>query len=159
MAISTVMKIARVRILVKTPDGSGWLAVGRAAFGSAKMVLRSSTWESDSMPLYEYKCAKCGDVFELIQKFSDEPLHEHPGCGGAVEKLLSAAALQFKGSGWYVNDYGRNGSGGKDSGDKDSGGKEKPKAESSDTKKSEKAEAPKPAATPSRETSSTTKSG
>jgi len=99
------------------------------------------------MPMYEYKCAKCGDVFELIQKFSDEPLHEHPGCGGAVEKLLSAAALQFKGSGWYVNDYGPNGS----------GGKEKPKAESSDTKKSEKTEAPKPAA-PARETSSTTKS-
>ena len=61
------------------------------------------------MPLYEYKCAKCGDVFELIQKFSDEPLHEHPGCGGAVEKLVSVSALQFKGSGWYVNDYGRNG--------------------------------------------------
>jgi putative FmdB family regulatory protein len=105
------------------------------------------------MPMYEYKCAKCGDVFELIQKFSDEPLHEHPGCGGAVEKLLSAAALQFKGSGWYVNDYGRNGS----------DGKEKPKAESADTKKSEKGEkaeaAPKPAGNPARETSSTTKSG
>ena len=101
------------------------------------------------MPLYEYKCAKCGDVFELIQKFSDEPLHEHPGCGGAVEKLLSVAALQFKGSGWYVNDYGRNGS----------DGKEKPKAESSDNKKSEKAETSKPAATPAKETSSPTKSG
>src|ERR1039458_2729181 len=116
------------------------------------------------MPLYEYKCAKCGDVFDLTKNFPGEPLHEHPGCGGAVEKLLSAAALQFKGSGWYVNDYGRNGSGGKDSGDKDSGckdsgGKEKPKAEPSDTKKNEKADAPKPAATPSRETSSTTKSG
>jgi len=100
------------------------------------------------MPLYEYKCAKCGDVFELIQKFSDEPLHEHPGCGGAVEKLLSTAALQFKGSGWYVNDYGRNGS----------GGKEKPKAESSDGKNSEKAEISKTAATTAQETSSTTKS-
>jgi putative FmdB family regulatory protein len=100
------------------------------------------------MPLYEYKCAKCGEVFELIQKFSDEPLHEHPGCGGAVEKLVSAAALQFKGSGWYVNDYGKNGS----------GGKEKPKNESSDTKKGEKAETSKPAATSAPETSSTTKS-
>jgi len=102
------------------------------------------------MPLYEYKCAKCGDVFELIQKFSDEPLHEHPGCGGAVEKLLSAAALQFKGSGWYVNDYGRNGSGG-------SGGKEKPKTEASNGKKSEKTE--KPAAAPAQDTASPTKSG
>ena len=64
------------------------------------------------MPMYEYKCAKCGDVFELIQKFSDEPLKEHPGCGGAVERLVSAAALQFKGSGWYVNDYGKNGGSG-----------------------------------------------
>jgi putative FmdB family regulatory protein len=113
------------------------------------------------MPLYEYKCAKCGEVFELIQKFSDEPLHEHPGCGGGVEKLLSAAALQFKGSGWYVNDYGRNGSAGKES----SGGKEKGKektAESSDSKsdskKSEKAETSKPAGSPSKETSSATKS-
>jgi len=100
------------------------------------------------MPLYEYKCAKCGDVFELLQKFSDEPLHEHPGCGGAVEKLLSPAALQFKGSGWYVNDYGRNGS----------GGKEKPKAESANGKKSEKAESPKPAATAAGETASPAKS-
>jgi putative FmdB family regulatory protein len=108
------------------------------------------------MPLYEYKCAKCGDVFELIQKFSDEPLHEHPGCGGAVEKLVSVSALQFKGSGWYVNDYGKNGSG-----PRDSGGKEKPKTESPDSKKSEKSEkteASKPAATPAKETSSTTKS-
>jgi putative FmdB family regulatory protein len=103
------------------------------------------------MPLYEYKCAKCGDVFELIQKFSDEPLHEHPGCGGAVEKLLSVAALQFKGSGWYVNDYGRNGS--------DS--KKRTKAEASDGKKSEKsekAETSKPAATPAPDSSSTPKS-
>lgn len=103
------------------------------------------------MPLYEYKCAKCGEVFELIQRFSDEPLHEHPGCGGKVEKLLSAAALQFKGSGWYVNDYGKNGS---------SGGRGKSKAESGDStkaEKSDKTEASKPSA-PAKETSSTTKS-
>jgi putative FmdB family regulatory protein len=103
--------------------------------------------------LYEYKCAKCGDVFELIQKFSDEPLHEHPGCGGPVEKLISASALQFKGSGWYVNDYGRNGS----------TGSEKPKSESSDSKKSadagktEKSESAKPAATPAKESPSPAK--
>jgi putative FmdB family regulatory protein len=106
------------------------------------------------MPLYEYKCAKCGDVFELIQKFSDEPLHEHPGCGGAVEKLLSVAALQFKGSGWYVNDYGKNGSAGIEKPKE----KEKSTAESSNAKKSDKAETSKPAATPAKETSSTTKS-
>ena len=59
------------------------------------------------MPLYEYKCQGCGDTFEVIQKFSDEPLTLHEKCGGKVERVLSAPALQFKGSGWYVNDYGK----------------------------------------------------
>jgi len=59
------------------------------------------------MPLYEYKCNSCGDVFEIIQKFSDEPLTVHEKCGGNVERLLSAPALQFKGTGWYVTDYGK----------------------------------------------------
>lgn len=57
------------------------------------------------MPLYEYKCDSCGAVFELIQKFSDSPLTTHEGCGGHVERLVSAAALRFKGTGWYVTDY------------------------------------------------------
>jgi len=61
------------------------------------------------MPLYEYACHKCGQTFEVIQRFSDEPLSTHEGCGGEVERLLSPPALQFKGSGWYVTDYGRNG--------------------------------------------------
>ena len=61
------------------------------------------------MPLYEYKCDLCKKTFEVMQKFSDEPLSIHEGCGGVVERLLSAPALQFKGSGWYVTDYGRNG--------------------------------------------------
>ncbi len=61
------------------------------------------------MPLYEYKCDKCGEVFEIIQKFSDEPLQVHEKCGGAVERLISTSALQFKGSGWYVTDYARGG--------------------------------------------------
>ncbi len=59
------------------------------------------------MPLYEYKCHSCGDVFEIIQKFSDAPLAVHEACGGTVERLISTSALQFKGSGWYVNDYGK----------------------------------------------------
>jgi len=59
------------------------------------------------MPLYDYKCQKCGSVFEVRQKFSDEPLKLHDGCGGRVQRLLSAPALQFKGTGWYVTDYGR----------------------------------------------------
>ena len=59
------------------------------------------------MPLYEYKCDSCGNVFEVIQKFSDQPLTVHEKCGGALERLISTSALQFKGSGWYVNDYGK----------------------------------------------------
>jgi len=58
------------------------------------------------MPLYEYLCHRCGKSFEVIQKFADEALTVHPECGGEVERLLSAPALQFKGSGWYINDYG-----------------------------------------------------
>lgn len=58
------------------------------------------------MPLYEYLCHRCGKSFEVLQKFADEPLTQHPECGGEVERLVSAPALQFKGSGWYINDYG-----------------------------------------------------
>ncbi len=59
------------------------------------------------MPLYEYKCKKCHHRFEKIQKFSDPPMKKCPKCGGVVEQLLSAPAVQFKGSGWYVTDYAR----------------------------------------------------
>ena len=64
------------------------------------------------MPLYEYRCQKCGNKFEKIEKFSDEPTKLHPECGGEVERLISAPALQFKGTGWYVTDYAKSGSGG-----------------------------------------------
>jgi putative FmdB family regulatory protein len=57
------------------------------------------------MPLYEYQCKKCGHRFEKIQKFSDKPVRKCPECGGAVEQTISAPAVQFKGSGWYVTDY------------------------------------------------------
>ncbi|MGO9231761.1 MAG: FmdB family zinc ribbon protein [Bryobacteraceae bacterium] len=59
------------------------------------------------MPLYEYLCHRCGKNFEVLQKFADEPLVLHPECGGPVERLVSASAFKFKGSGWYVNDYGK----------------------------------------------------
>lgn len=58
------------------------------------------------MPLYEYQCKKCKHKFEKIQKFSDQPIKKCPECGGPVEKLLHAPAVQFKGTGWYVTDYG-----------------------------------------------------
>jgi putative FmdB family regulatory protein len=59
------------------------------------------------MPLYEYQCEKCGEVFEVMQKFADEPLSKHEKCGGDVHRLLSVPALQFKGSGWYITDYAK----------------------------------------------------
>ncbi|MCH9672648.1 MAG: zinc ribbon domain-containing protein [Gammaproteobacteria bacterium] len=58
------------------------------------------------MPIYEYECHKCGDVFEKIQKFSDAELTEcECGKGGEVKKLISAAAFHLKGGGWYVTDF------------------------------------------------------
>ena len=59
------------------------------------------------MPLYEYQCDACAHRFEVIQKFSDPPIDVCPKCGGAVKKLLSSPAIQFKGSGWYITDYAR----------------------------------------------------
>jgi putative FmdB family regulatory protein len=95
------------------------------------------------MPLYEYQCKKCHHRFERIVKFSDKPMKKCPDCGGPVEQVISAPAVQFKGSGWYITDYAKkSGSAGnssegdssskdtsaKDSASKDSGKKdEKPK--------------------------------
>jgi putative FmdB family regulatory protein len=62
------------------------------------------------VPLYEYQCEKCGR-FEIIQKFADAPLAVCPTCGREVQKLLSAPAIQFKGTGWYITDYARKSSG------------------------------------------------
>ncbi len=73
------------------------------------------------MPLYEYECPKHG-TFERMQKFSDPPVTACPVCGGPVEKLLSAPAIQFKGTGWYVTDYARKSSGeGKEKAEKGKG--------------------------------------
>ena len=62
------------------------------------------------MPLYEYRCKSCKHRFEKIQKFSDDPIRVCPKCAEeAVEQMVSAPAIQFKGSGWYVTDYARKG--------------------------------------------------
>ena len=71
------------------------------------------------MPLYEYQCKKCGHRFEKIQKFSDKPVKKCPECGGAVEQTISAPAVQFKGSGWYVTDYAKKSHTASDLGSKD----------------------------------------
>jgi len=63
----------------------------------------------ESLPLYEYECSKCGHRFEKIQKFSDPLVKTCPKCKGKVQKLPSAPAIQFKGSGWYITDYARKG--------------------------------------------------
>ena len=59
------------------------------------------------MPLYEYECKKCKHRFEKIKKYSDPHEKKCPKCGGPVEQVLSAPAVQFKGSGWYVTDYAK----------------------------------------------------
>lgn len=77
-----------------------------------------------SMPLYEYQCTECETTLEAIQAFSAPPLADCPECGqSSLKKLLSAPAFQFKGSGWYVNDYARkdNGNGKKPDGDATNG--------------------------------------
>lgn len=78
------------------------------------------------MPIYEYLCQKCGHKFEKIQKFSDRLIKKCPECGGPVEQTITAPAVQFKGTGWYVTDYAN-----KDGRDKSSSGsKESEKADS-----------------------------
>jgi len=103
------------------------------------------------VPLYEYQCPKCGR-FEVIRKFSDPALTACPTCGAEIQKLASAPAIQFKGTGWYITDYARKSGGGdgaessesagkegskdpgsKDSGSKDSGAKDSASKDSSST--------------------------
>lgn len=62
------------------------------------------------MPIYEYRCKKCGKQLEVILKFSDKQPTRCRECGGRLEKLISSPAIQFKGEGWYVTDYARKGS-------------------------------------------------
>src|SRR5258708_14219506 len=111
------------------------------------------------MPLYEYECEKCGHRFEKIQKFSDKMVKKCPECGGRVEQMISAPAVQFKGSGWYVTDYANkshapSSDGGKDSKDskKDGGAKSDASSKEGSSKESSSKESSKDSS--SRETSS-----
>jgi putative FmdB family regulatory protein len=91
------------------------------------------------MPLYEYKCKKCGHQFEKIQKFSDKMVKKCPECGGVVEQMISAPAVQFKGSGWYVTDYAKKSSSPGSSGSGESSSRDSsPKDSSSKDKKDDK---------------------
>ena len=92
------------------------------------------------MPLYEYECKKCHHRFEKIQKFSDRMVKKCPDCGGPVEQMISAPAVQFKGSGWYVTDYAKKSSSqsSSDGSGKDSKKEDKSKSESSSKEGSSK---------------------
>jgi len=84
------------------------------------------------LPLYEYRCRKCGAQYEKIRKFSDPLLTKCEKCGGKLEQLLSSPAIRFKGSGFYITDYPKKSS---------DGGEKKPETAAaseskSDTKKS-----------------------
>jgi putative FmdB family regulatory protein len=59
------------------------------------------------VPIYEYQCTKCGEVFEAFQKMNDEPVSRCRFCDGSVERLISHTSFQLKGSGWYLTDYSR----------------------------------------------------
>ena len=96
------------------------------------------------MPLYEYQCKKCHHRFERIQKFSDPHVKKCPDCGGPVEQMISAPAVQFKGSGWYVTDYAKkptaptSSPNGDSASKKDSKGKSEKPSKSESSAKSEK---------------------
>jgi putative FmdB family regulatory protein len=110
------------------------------------------------MPLYEYECKKCGHRFEKIQKFSDKMVKKCPECGGHVEQMISAPAVQFKGSGWYVTDYAKKpSSAGSSSGDSSKDKKDdKPKSDGASKESSSKDSSSKDGS--SKESSSTASS-
>jgi putative FmdB family regulatory protein len=122
----------------------------RATLGldSGAAVLRQSLLESKydfAMPIYEYECKKCHHRFEKIQKFSDPHVKKCPECGGPIEQVVTAPAVQFKGSGWYVTDYAKkSGTAGSSSSSPSSGetsngdGAKSETSSTSDTKESKK---------------------
>ena len=110
------------------------------------------------MPLYEYKCKKCGHQFEKIQKYSDRMVKKCPDCGGRVEQTITAPAVPFKGTGWYVTDYAKKSSGlsSSDGGGKDSKKEDKSKSDSGSKESSPKESSAKESS--SKETSSSSSS-
>jgi len=102
--------------------------------------------------MYEYECTQCHRRVEKIQSFSSEPLTVCERCGGHLERLISAPAIQFKGSGWYVNDYAKAGGGTPSASKSESTNSESAKSEPAKT------ESAAPAATPPATPSSPVKS-
>ena len=99
------------------------------------------------MPLYEYKCRKCGHRFEKIESFSASTTKKCPKCGGVAERMVAAPAIQFKGSGWYVTDYAGKGAA-------KAGGESSESGSKSDAKSSSDSKDSKPSDSKSSETKS-----
>lgn len=101
------------------------------------------------MPLYPYKCVKCGNRYEKIESFSAPEKQKCPKCGGRAERQIAAPAIQFKGSGWYVTDYSAKGAAPKSSDGSGDGSAPKTADKTSESKtdlKSESKSESKPAA-------------
>ncbi len=122
------------------------------------------------MPLYEYRCQSCGRTQEVLQKMGDAPLSVCPHCGGEMKRLVSAPAVQFKGTGWYVTDYakksgeggGRSGGGSSSSSsssDKDKSSSSSESGSSSSSASSDSAPSAAPAADKPAPSSSGSKEG
>lgn len=116
------------------------------------------------MPIYEYRCEKCGKVFEVLQRFSDAPVKIHEDCGGEVEKLISHSAFQLKGSGWYQTDYAKTSSApppvkseSKDGGSAESKSPDSKTESSSDSKSESKSESKPETKTESKPAATTSK--
>jgi putative FmdB family regulatory protein len=101
------------------------------------------------LPLYAYRCTQCGYQYEKVQKFNAEPETVCPQCGGPVERPLTAPALQFKGAGWYINDYAPKPAGGS-AAKNPTDTATKPASDAAPASKTESPAAPAPAATPSK---------
>ena len=100
------------------------------------------------MPLYEYRCIKCDRHTDKIENVNGPHLKKCPDCGGKVESVITAPSIQFKGAGWYVNDYGKKTSGGDSS-------KSDKNEKSEKTEKSEKSEKPESKTSATKETKKT----
>jgi putative FmdB family regulatory protein len=106
------------------------------------------------LPLYEYRCLKCDRHTDKIENVNGPHLKKCPHCGGKVESVITAPAIQFKGSGWYVNDYGKKTSGGDSS--KSEKNEKSEKAEKSEkSEKSDKSEKSETKSSASKETKKT----
>ena len=101
------------------------------------------------MPIYEYECKKCKAKLEVFQKMNDKPPVKCRNCGGRLEKLISASAIQFKGSGWYVTDYAGNGRRAAEKAEKDTASS----STTSDDKKTDKADKKTKESSPAKKTS------